>query len=204
MTTTYKLENIALGYNSNIILNNLNLEIKSKRLTVITGKSGSGKSTLLYLLGSLLDPIDGHIYLDDYELPKSNTQKSRDLLKNKIGFLFQNFALIDTETVLQNLSLVSSDKKLILETLRKFNLEDKINFPVSKLSGGEQQRVAICKIIIKDPDIILADEPTGSLDTDNEMLVIQMLQNFVEEGKTVIVVTHSNIVSSIADEVIHI
>lgn len=191
--TAYKLENITISYDDKIIIKDFNLEIKHKEMVAITGPSGRGKSSLLYILGFLNDPKEGVVSLDNISYG-ANTKDARKLLKNRIGFLFQNFALIDNESIFQNLSIISSDEIKMQEILLKLNINHPLKTIVGTLSGGEQQRIALAKILMKDPDIILADEPTGSLDHDTELMILDILKELNNQGKTIIIVTHSDVV----------
>ena len=193
-----KMDNITKKFGDKIILNNFSLDIQEGELLAITGTSGSGKSTILNIIG-LLEKFDsGKLILDGDENIKINSSKSNKILREKIGYLFQNFALVDEETVSYNLYLalkyVKKNKKekdeLIKNTLKQMNLEGYEKRKIFELSGGEQQRVSIARLLLKPSKIILADEPTGSLDVKNRDLVLYYLNKLNKEGKTVIVVTH--------------
>lgn len=193
-----ELKNISKSFGEKCIFDNLNLTIKDGEFIVFTGVSGCGKTTLLNIIGSL-EPIDhGEILVDGKDITKKKNQN--EYLKNKVGFLFQNFALVDNKSVRKNLELVQSKHRTdisIDDALKAVGLEDKTDTMVYKLSGGEQQRVALARLMIKKCDIILADEPTGSLDKDNASLVFDMLKQLNGIGKTVIVVTHDEALGSL-------
>lgn len=193
-----KLTNVNKYYSKKSVFENLNLVINSGDFVCIKGGSGSGKSTLFNVIGGL-DSIDsGSIQLFGNDNIKNNSKILRTLLKNKIGFIFQNYGLIDDRTVLYNLNIINKHKKSILEyedLLKQLDLNVSLNQKVHTLSGGEQQRVALAKIILKDCDLILADEPTASLDTKNSQMVMKTLKYLNEQGKTIILVTHDNSVA---------
>ncbi len=190
-----ELKNICKSFGNKIIIDNLNLKIAKGEMIGLIGPSGCGKSTLLNIIGTLDKKYDGEIIIDGKVVEKTNKQ-SLKLRKNKLGYLFQNYALLDNATVEANLKMVSNNKKAMLEVLKQLGIKNKLKEKVYTLSGGEQQRVAVARLILKNPEIILADEPTGSLDSDNETIVFNILKQFKEAGKTVIVVTHE-------DEVLH-
>ncbi|AAO36597.1 ABC transporter ATP-binding protein [Clostridium tetani] len=193
-----KMENITKKFGDKIILNNFSLDIQDGELLAVTGASGSGKSTILNIIGLLEGFDSGKLILDGDENIKINSSKSNKILREKIGYLFQNFALVDEETVYYNLHLalkyVKKNKKekdeLIKNVLKQMNLEGYEKRKIFELSGGEQQRVSIARLLLKPSKIILADEPTGSLDAKNRDLVLYYLNKLNKEGKTVIVVTH--------------
>jgi putative ABC transport system ATP-binding protein len=163
------------------------------------GPSGCGKSTLLNILGLIDQPDSGEYYFFGEEVSRYNENKRAILRKNKIGFVFQSFNLIDELTVFENveLPLIYSNtnaverKKKVHQTLEKLNLIPRINHFPQQLSGGQQQRVAVARALINNPKIILADEPTGNLDTQNGEEVMKLLSTLNEEGTTIIMVTHS-------------
>lgn len=206
-----ELKNVSKSYNKTI-LKNISLKIKENELIAITGESGKGKSTLLNIMG-LLEEIDsGEVIIDGEKNIKPNSCKSSKILRNKISYLFQNFALVDEETVAKNLLLAlqytkeSKSKKmeLIDSALCKVGLDGYKNRKIFELSGGEQQRVAIARILLKPSKIILADEPTGSLDEHNRDRVISLLKNINKEGKAVVIVTHDKNVANECDRIIEL
>lgn len=192
------IENINKQYNGKKIISNLTLNIKQGESIAILGNSGSGKSTLLKTIGLLTPPDSGYIYYNNIKYYNVKSSKKIKLYRENIGFIFQDFGLIEDITVYENLKNSLFYKKktkieqehMIQSILKKFNLEDKKKASVNTLSGGEKQRVALMKIILKNPDIILADEPTGSLDKSNSDFVIQELLNLNSQNKTLILVTH--------------
>lgn len=192
-------------FDDKILFSDYNLTIEDGEFIVLSGESGAGKTTLLNMIGGL-EPIDsGKILVDGKDITKrkNKLQYYRDV----VGFLFQNFALVDKKTVKQNLKLVKKKSKngiTIEEALEKVGLSDKINTKVYKLSGGEQQRVALARLIVKNSNIILADEPTGSLDEKNAQGVMKILMDLNKEGKTVILVTHVESYKTIGDRCVDV
>ena len=179
------------SFGDHVIFDNLSFEIADGEFVVFSGKSGCGKTTMLNLIGGIDTPDSGQIIVDGTDITK---QKNRiEYFRTKVSFLFQNFALIENKTVEENLKMVkphSRTEVTIEQALKKVGLEDKLNAKVYTLSGGEQQRVALARIMIKQCSIILADEPTGSLDSENANSVMDILTELNKQGKTVILVTH--------------
>ncbi len=204
-----KINHLNKSYGSHLVLNNINIEIQENEFCLIMGKSGCGKSTLLNIIG-LLDTYDeGQVQLFNDNLPKPFSKKAEKLLKNKIGYLFQNFALIDNESVEYNLEIIMDKRKkdkqhLINEALHKVGLDKYNDKKVCECSGGEQQRVAIARLLLKPCELILADEPTGSLDSYNKKIVCDLLKKMQQEGKTIVVVTHDDYLKQYADRIINI
>ncbi|WP_416471430.1 putative bacteriocin export ABC transporter [Staphylococcus aureus] len=187
-----KLENVFVKKGNKNILDGCNFNFEKEKSYALVGESGAGKSTLLNIIAGFEDVSQGSIYIEDKLL-----KKKVDFYRYTLGYLFQNFALLENQTISQNLGLALKFKKnkkdnmnLKKEVLKKVGLDLDIKRIVSSLSGGEQQRVALARLILKDPKIILADEPTGSLDTKNGKIVIDLLLKLLDENKTMIVVTH--------------
>ncbi len=181
-------------------LRGVTLDVKKGEFVAIMGPSGCGKSTLLHLLGGLLSPTSGSIHIDGEDLSKVSDAKRTDIRRRKIGFVFQRFNLFPTLTAEGNLKLAekihwgngggSSDNRR--EVLRLLKLEDKMHHKPLEMSGGEQQRVALARAIVNSPAIILADEPTGNLDTENSQIVLNMFRELNEKfGQTIIMITHN-------------
>ncbi|WP_027088472.1 putative bacteriocin export ABC transporter [Thomasclavelia saccharogumia] len=197
------------SYQDNIIFDKFNFEVEENTFNVVMGVSGSGKSTLLNIIG-LLDKADsGDVILFGEKNIKPFSRKAEKMLREKIGYLFQNFALVENETVEYNLKLaldnIKGDKKeKIKEVLKEVELEGYENKKIFKCSGGEQQRVAIARLLLKQCDLILADEPTGSLDERNREIVIKLLKRMQSSGKTIVVVSHDPIFKGIADQIIYL
>ncbi len=186
-----KLENVCKRYGERILFENYNTQISDHEFVVFSGKSGCGKTTLLNMIGGIEATDSGRIWVDNVDI----TQKKELLnyFRYKVGFLFQNFALIENKTVKENLSIVRKASRTsisIEEALERVGLEEKINSKIYTLSGGEQQRIALARLMIKKCDIILADEPTGSLDRENTDIVMDILEEYYQHGKTVVIVTH--------------
>ena len=207
-----KLENVTKTIGKKVILENLSLKINQGDLVAIVGKSGSGKSTLLNLLGLIDGDYSGHYEIFDQQNVPVNSVKSQAIIREHISYLFQNFALIDNETVEYNLMLAlkyvklsKKDKvKKIEEILERVGLSSTLHQKVSELSGGEQQRIAVARAILKPSQLLLADEPTGSLDPENRDLVLNFLLDMNKEGKTVIIVTHDAYVAQQCHRVIEL
>ena len=177
-------------------LNNVSLEIESGEFISILGPSGSGKSTLMHLIGGLDKPSKGTIEVDGQDLSKLNDKKLALYRNDKVGFVFQFFNLLNTSS-LNNviLPLIYAKKKInrkvaATEILNQVGLGNRLNNRPSQLSGGEQQRVSIARALVNEPDIILADEPTGNLDSKTGEGVFEVLAKLNEQGKTVVLVTH--------------
>ena len=198
-----QIQHVTKKYEQKTIFQDFNLDIADGRFLIFAGKSGCGKTTLLNLIGGLEQPDTGKIIVDGMDLSVRRNMKQYFLFK--VGFLFQNFALIEDETVRQNLEYVQKKartEKSISEILELIGLQDKEQTEVYKLSGGEQQRVALGRLMLKQCDVILADEPTGSLDSENEDAVLQILHNLNRSGKTIILVTHSQKIINAEKDVI--
>ncbi|WP_434749632.1 putative bacteriocin export ABC transporter [Paenibacillus amylolyticus] len=194
-----ELVNISKSYEGISVLENINLSIDAGEMVAITGESGKGKTTLLNLIGLITSKDEGDIQILGHKNPKGHSKEAMLLRRKAIGYLFQNYGLVDEETVYWNLSLALEYKKmkkkekneLIEQYLDKFSLSPLKNKRVYQLSGGEQQRVAIIRLMLQDSDLILADEPTASLDEENEKYILEDLRELNRRGKTIIVVTHN-------------
>ncbi|MGT2742789.1 ATP-binding cassette domain-containing protein [Streptococcus plurextorum] len=182
------LDKVTKRIGEKVIFDNLCLKINQGDMVAITGMSGSGKTTLLNCIGQLEKIDSGHITIFGENYTYKNRRR---FLKEIAGFLFQNYALMDNETVFENLKLVSKDREKIEKLLKEFGLKkEMLNKKVYHLSGGEQQRIALVRLLLKKPRLVLADEPTASLDSINGSVVIERLKQLNKEGVTVIVVTH--------------
>lgn len=178
-------------FDDHIIFDDLTLEINDNEFVVFSGKSGCGKTTLLNMIGGIESVTNGHIIVNDLEITKE--KNLRTYYQTYVGFLFQNFALVESKTVEENLNMVQKKSRTdvtIYEALERVGLKGKEKQKVYSLSGGEQQRVALARLMIKKCDLILADEPTGSLDSENASKVMSILLELNQSGKTVIMVTH--------------
>lgn len=193
-----KLEKISKKFGEKILFDGFSLEIEQGDYISIMGESGKGKTTLLNILGLLETPDSGNVTVFGKKNPKFLSKSTRDLRRNEISYLFQNYGLSDNDTVEENLKIVlkykkqsSTEKSQNIDTaLKQVGLSGFEKRKIFTLSGGEQQRVALAKIILKNPKIILADEPTGSLDSKNRDYVLNILRGFNKQGKTIVVVTH--------------
>src|SRR6266480_756819 len=170
----------------------------------IMGPSGSGKSTLVNLIGCLDRPTSGEIWLDDVNVANMSANELNRVRAEKVGFIFQQFHLIPYLSAMENVMLAQyfhsmTDEQEALEALARVGLKDRAEHVPAQLSGGEQQRVCIARALINDPAIVLADEPTGNLDAQNEEIVLRLLREFHEQGRTIVMVTHDPTVARLAD-----
>jgi putative ABC transport system ATP-binding protein len=202
-----------IGDQSVYALNNVNFEVPEGQFVVIMGPSGSGKSTLLYLLGGLDRPTDGEIVVAGQDIAQMNGQGLAGFRRETIGFIFQAFHLVPTLTALENVALPGVfagyspelREKRAVRLLAALGMGDRMDHRPSQLSGGQQQRVAIARALFNDPPIIMADEPTGALDSKTGQTVMQMLRYLnTRRGKTVIIVTHDPGVAAYADRMLHL
>jgi len=211
--TIIKLDNVWKIYQMGEVqvkaLQGLNLEIKKGEFVAIMGPSGSGKSTAVNMIGCLDVPTKGHIYLDGRDISKLSESDLAQIRGKKIGFIFQQFNLLNTLSALENVALPmlfqDTEREKRLQTARKLlelvDLGDRIGHKPSELSGGQQQRVAIARSLSNDPEVVLADEPTGNLDSKTGLIVIEFLKKLNKEGKTIIMVSHDKNVVNNADRV---
>lgn len=204
MYTTEEVETTAL--------NKVNIEIKEGEFVSIMGPSGCGKSTLMNILGLLDNPSDGEFYFLEQEVSKFSERQRAQMRKENIGFVFQSFNLIDELTVYENVELPllylginsSERKRRVHEVLERVGIMHRINHFPQQLSGGQQQRVAVARAIVADPKIILADEPTGNLDSTHGDEVMNMLTELNEAGTTIVMVTHSPTYAEYGNRIIHL
>ncbi|MCI7238015.1 MAG: ATP-binding cassette domain-containing protein [Anaerococcus sp.] len=200
------LKNISKIYGKHKILDKVNLDIYKQDFICIFGKSGSGKTTILNIIGTLEDYNDGQLICFSKKDPVRNEKESELLRRMKIAYLFQNFALVEKMTVEENMLLASkynkekNKKNLIENSLNEMGVLDKLKSKVYELSGGEQQRVALARNMIKPFEIMLADEPTGSLDKENKNIVMNSLINLNKKGKTIVVVSHDKDFEKLANK----
>ena len=200
-----EIKNMNKSFGDKVIFKDFNLEIKDQEFVVLSGKSGSGKTTLLNIIGGIEKVDSGEVYVDNQDITKE--KNLLDYFRYTVGFLFQNFALIERETVYKNLKLVKKRCRTdisIEEALEMVGLSDKKDQKVYTLSGGEQQRVALARLLIKKCKLILADEPTGSLDRENANMVISILKEYQKMGKTVCLVTHDDYIKTLGDRVVNL
>jgi putative ABC transport system ATP-binding protein len=185
-------------------LDHISLHVEAGEWLSIMGPSGSGKSTLVNLIGCLDQPTSGEIWLDGQNVAGISASELNRVRAEKIGFIFQQFHLIPFLTAVENVMLAQyfhsmTDEKEAVEALARVGLGDRAHHLPSQLSGGEQQRVCIARALINDPRIILADEPTGNLDAQNEEIVLRLLREFHQQGRTIVMVTHDPVVARLAD-----
>lgn len=211
-----KTENLKKIYTTEEVettaLNNVNIEIEKGEFVSIMGPSGCGKSTLLNILGLLDNPSDGKLTFLEYEVSKYSERQRAQLRKENIGFVFQSFNLIDELTVYENVELPllylgvsSSDRKTkVNEALERMEIMHRASHFPQQLSGGQQQRVAVARAIVGSPKLILADEPTGNLDSAHGDEVMNMLTKLNEDGATIVMVTHSPTYAEYGNRVIHL
>ena len=200
-----------IGDNIVKALDGVNFEVKKKEFVSIIGKSGSGKSTLLHMIGGLDIPSSGTVVVDGVNLSKMSNEELALFRRRKVGFIFQQYNLIPDLNVYENITFpldldgITVDSNFIEELLKKLNIFDKKEMLPAMLSGGEQQRVAIARALATKPAIILADEPTGNLDTKGSQNVINLLKDLAKQyNQTLIVITHDPDVANMADRIIKI
>lgn len=199
------------GFNRVKALDHISIDIEAGTIVAITGTSGSGKSTLLHVIGGLESPEGGEVYIENKNIYKLNQEQLTVLRRRRIGFIFQFYNLVPTINVYENIVLPihldgqKEDKQYIDELLEMLNLTDKKYNYIDELSGGQQQRVAIARALASKPEIILADEPTGNLDSVNSQEVLDVLRKSQRKyNQTIILVTHDAKIASYADRIIRI
>lgn len=202
----YKLDGVEVK-----AVNKINLTIKEKEFVAIMGPSGSGKSTLMHLIGALDTPTSGQVIIDGKDIGKMSEEELALLRNQTIGFVFQQFNLLPKTTATDNVLLpllygpfAGKQKRLAQEMLIKVGLEERLYHFPNQLSGGQQQRVAIARAIVTNPKIILADEPTGNLDSHSSNEIMNLFKKLNGEGKTVILITHEHDIAKFAKRIIHI
>jgi putative ABC transport system ATP-binding protein len=189
-------------YGGRTVLDDFDLQIEVGELIALTGASGTGKSTVLNMIGLLDAPDAGEVRILGNRAPGPRTRAANRLRRSHLGYLFQNFALIDSESVAHNLEIAltysgrgTPKRQRVAEALAQVGLPGAENRKIFSLSGGEQQRVAVARLLLKPCDIVLADEPTGSLDADNRDVVLDLLHELNKSGKTIIIATHDDVVA---------
>ncbi|EAH4849407.1 ABC transporter ATP-binding protein [Campylobacter coli] len=204
MKELIQIKNLSKEFGKVKALDNINLNIYKGEWLAIMGPSGSGKSTLLNILSLMDDPSSGKYILDNEDLEQINEEQKITLRREKIGLIFQQFHLIPYLSALENVMLSqyyhsSVDEEDAKAVLEKVGLSHRLSHLPSQLSGGEQQRVCIARALINNPEILLADEPTGNLDEANEKIVLKTLQKLKNEGKTIVLITHNPELAKFAD-----
>lgn len=202
-----------MGKEKVVALDCIDLEVERGEIICLLGPSGSGKSTLLNMMAGLEKPSKGEIYFKKYPIHKMDENKLAEFRRRYIGFVFQQYNLINTQTALENITMPLLFKGIPkkkrnkdgVKLLQRIGLGDRLNHKPTEMSGGQQQRVSIARAFVNKPDIIFADEPTGNLDTKTAESMMDMMTDLVrEEQKTLIIVTHNNELSGYADRIIHI
>lgn len=194
--------------NTQTVLNNVSLDIDGAGLTAIVGPSGAGKTSLLYVLSGLDRPDSGRVTIGGTDVYALNEERRSRFIRGHIGFVFQQYNLVPYLTVEENVMLPLSlahrkaDYVQVTQLLSRFGLRQRAKTTVSALSGGEQQRVALCRALLMRPAVVFADEPTGALDTANSELVLQVLRELADAGSSVVMVTHDTDAAALADHVI--
>ena len=204
-----ELRNINKGFDDRIVLENLNYNFYEGNSYALIGASGAGKTTLLNIIGKLEEADSGDIIVNDINL---NKIKEKDYFKNYLSYLFQNFGLIENKSIQENLMLAFIGEKIsklemqkkMNEALKRVHLDVKLNRKIYTLSGGEAQRVALAKTILKDSPIILADEPTASVDQKNSEEIIELILSLKKENKIIIIATHSPDIYNQVDHILEI
>jgi putative ABC transport system ATP-binding protein len=211
-----KIENLCKSFRTEeietIALNNVSLEVKDGEFLAVMGPSGCGKSTLLNILGLLDNPTSGQYWLDEVEVGKLKERERTRTRKGKIGFVFQSFNLIDELNVAENIELpltylnikASERKERVRQIMKRMNISHRAGHFPQQLSGGQQQRVAIARAVISNPKLILADEPTGNLDSKNGEEVMNLLTELNREGTTIVMVTHNKHDATFAQRTINL
>ncbi len=208
-----EVKNVYKRFGSLEVLRGINLEVKHKEIVAIVGKSGAGKSTLLQIIGSLDQPDSGSVVIDGVDLSQMNEKELAHFRNHHIGFIFQFHQLLPEFTALENVmmpALIAGENRNQTEQkaaqlLERLGLEDRLNHKPQQLSGGEKQRVAAARAMIMNPSIILADEPTGSLDEKNKQELCDLLQKMHQEmGQTILLVTHDKDMTHWCDRILEI
>lgn len=194
------------------VLKDINLCVEEGEYVAIMGPSGSGKSTLMNIIGCIDKPTSGTYLLDDVEIEKCKDKELSEVRNQKIGFVFQNFNLLPRQSALDNVALplqyakvpIKKRKQKAKEMLEMVDLADRVSFKPTQLSGGQKQRVAIARAMVADPKLLLADEPTGALDSKSGLQVMELFDTLHKQGVTIIMITHSDEIASYADRVVKI
>lgn len=199
-----------MGPNKVYALNGISLNVKPNEFVSIVGPSGSGKSTLMNMIGCLDKPTSGQYSIDGKEVSKMKDNELADIRNNKIGFIFQSFNLLPKLTAVENVELPlvymgigrKERRKMAKEALERVGLGDRLEHKPTELSGGQQQRVAIARALSSKPPLILADEPTGALDTKSGEEIMGMIRELHDEGKTIVLITHELYIAEQAERII--
>lgn len=203
---------LTMAYGARTLWTGLDLTLKPGQLTALTGPSGSGKSTLLNCMGLLEKPTGGDILFDQRDLTRMRSGAARRFRRDHLGYLFQNYALVENATIAQNLDVALRARRrrgrearaAMSDALERVGLAGRERDRVSRLSGGEQQRVALARLIVKQPSLVLADEPTGALDHGNTEIVVSLLRSMADGGACVVIATHDDWVRDQCDETVSV
>ncbi|MBP2322091.1 putative ABC transport system ATP-binding protein [Kibdelosporangium banguiense] len=209
-TTMLETNDLTMTYGERTLWRGLDLTSKPGQLTALTGPSGSGKSTLLNCMGLLEQPTSGEIWFDGQELTRMRPRAVRRFRRDHLGYLFQNYALVENATIAQNIDVAlqargvrgAAARTALSESLERVGLAGREGDRVSRLSGGEQQRVAVARLIVKEPSLVLADEPTGALDHGNTETVVSLLRGLADNGACVVIATHDDWVCEQCDDTV--
>ena len=212
MDELLRVENLCAGYGQRRVLREVSFSVRRGELCALLGANGSGKSTMMNILGCLDNPSAGKYLLDGVDVSKLNDRKLSTIRNQKIGFIFQGFNLITSMSALENVELplsyrkvsVSKRKSLAKNALKQGGLNGRMGHGPAEMSGGQQQRVAIARAIAARPSIILADEPTGNLDSKSGTEIMNILNGLHREGRTIILITHDNEIANTAQRLIRI
>lgn len=216
MTDILRIDNISREYKMDGVtfqaLKNISLSIKKGEFVAIMGPSGSGKSTLMHIIGCLDRPSSGHVYIEGKDIAQANDKELAQIRNTHIGFVFQQFNLLRKTSAVTNVELPlvyarvapRTRRERAIELLNEVGLSEKINNFPSQLSGGQQQRVAIARALVTNPSIVLADEPTGNLDSKSGKDIMDIFENLHSHGRTIVLVTHDEQVANHAKRIIRI
>ncbi len=204
-----ELRDVVKRYGRVVALDGVSFRVEKGEWVSVMGPSGSGKSTLLNLIAGLDTPTSGRVYVDNAEVSAMDAESRAAFRRSSVGMVFQQFHLIPYLTALENVMLAQyvhsmPDREEALLALERVGMRHRAEHLSSRLSGGEQQRVAIARALVNDPKVILADEPTGSLDAENEREVLRIFRELAEEGRTLLVVTHNSEVAEAGDRTVRI
>jgi putative ABC transport system ATP-binding protein len=207
--SSIELQEISKKYNNVLALDSISLTIKKNEWVAVMGPSGSGKSTLLNIIGGLDRPTAGKVVVEGEDISTLAPKQLAVFRREKVGFVFQQFYLVPYLTALENVMLSQyfhsmTDEQEAAEALQRVGLGDRLQHLPSELSGGEQQRVCIARALINHPRLILADEPTGNLDAENERIVLELLERLHHDGHTIVVVTHAPHIGDRAKRIIRL
>ncbi|MFD0772445.1 ATP-binding cassette domain-containing protein [Streptomonospora algeriensis] len=196
-----RTEQLTKSFGERTLWRDVDLTVPSGRMLALVGSSGSGKTTLLNCLGLLEQPSSGGIFHGEKNLTRLSAGGRRRFRRTHLGYLFQNYALMDNATITENLDVARRDRRLQAQALERVGLSGRERERVHRMSGGEQQRIALARVIVKRSSLVLADEPTGALDEENGRMVIGTLRQMADEGCAVVVATHNEDVRDACDEV---